>query len=126
MACSQRDMFLSSPEPQSPEKLDSSLPSNLTYTYLWIVLFDWDENVEFPFTLYQVAVFPQTELKPCWLTGDLDLASRMKKMSFSGIPGKTFSLFAKVEKCKLYYFFIFTKELYYFLFLQKSSVIFNL
>lgn len=99
MAYSQRDMFMSSPE-NSP-KLTSSLPASLNYTYLWIVLFDWDENNEFPFQLYQVGMFSDEDLKPDWISGDLDQKSRQKKFKFSCLPKKKFSLFAKAEKCKL-------------------------
>ena len=96
---SQRDMFMSSPE--SSPRMRSSLPSSLAYVYLWVILFDWDENVEEPFNIYQVAMFSPSELKPKWLSGDFEIDSRKKKISFSAIPGKTFSLFAKVEKCEL-------------------------
>ena len=110
MASSQRDMFLSSPESsqreKSPPNIPSSLPSTLTYIYLWVILFDWDENVEFPFDIYQVALFSSRELKKKWISGDLEQDSRQKKLSFSAIKGKTFSLFGKVEKCKLYVFFL--------------------
>lgn len=92
-------MFVSSPE-KSP-KISSSLPAQLTYTYLWVVLFDWNEDVEKPFGLYQVAMFRDSELKPSWIAGDLDQKSRLKQMKLSALPGKTVSLFAKVEKCKL-------------------------
>lgn len=98
MESSQKDMFLSSPE-NSP-KITSSLPSSPAYTYLWVILFDWDENVEHPFDLYQVALFCPTELKTKWISGELDPQSRQRKISFSAIPKKTFSLFCKVEKCK--------------------------
>lgn len=99
MASSQRDMFSSSPE-KSP-RMSSSLPPTVQYTYLWCILFDWDENEENPFKLYQVAMFHDSELKPSWISGELDQNSRQKKIMFSAIRGKTFSLFGKVEKCKL-------------------------
>lgn len=95
---SQQDLFLSSPE-TSP-KLNSSLPAKITYVYLWCILFDWDEDEEFPFKLYQLAIFSNSELKPKWVSGELDNNSRKKPLSFSAVPGKTVSLFAKVEKCK--------------------------
>lgn len=97
MASSQKDMFDSAPE--SPG-LPGSLPANLTYVYLWCILFDWDENVEHPFQIFQIGRFSKSELKPKWINGDLDQNSRIKKINFSTIKGKTFSLFAKVEKCK--------------------------
>ena len=99
MSCSQRDMFLSSPD-QSPEKVPSSLPATLTYSYLWVILFDWCEDVEEPFGIFQIGFFAPNEIKKKWISGDLDLSSREKKLSFSALPGKTVSLFAKVEKCK--------------------------
>ena len=99
MASSQRDMFLSSPEKSPNPRIASSLPASGTYVYLWCILFDWDPNVEHPFDLYQVALFSSHELKSIWLSGDLDVESRKKKLTFSCFPGKTFSLFAKVEKC---------------------------
>ena len=101
MACSQRDMFMSSPE-NSP-RIQGSLPTNPKYIYLWVILFDWDENVEEPFSLFQIAMFSKTELKPKWISGELNQASRQKKMKFSAVPGKTVSVFAKVEKCKYLY-----------------------
>lgn len=106
MASSQRDMFASSPD-KSPQ-VPSSLPSNPSYVYLWCILFDWDENVEQPFGIYQLALFSPSEMKPRWISGDLDGMSRRKKLKFSAIPGKTFSLFGKVEKCK----FIITMAIY--------------
>ena len=99
MVSSQKDMFCSSPE-VSPARIKSSLPSNLSYVYLWCILFDWDENVEEPFNIYQVALFSTRDLKPNWLKGDLDSEGRQKKLKFRAFPGKSFSLFAKIEKCK--------------------------
>lgn len=96
MFASQRDMFEESPT----SKLSSSLPASISYTYIWVILFDWDENVECPFNLYQIALFSSAELKPLWINGDLDSKSRQKKMTFSPFPGKSFSLFGKVEKCR--------------------------
>ena len=98
MASSQRDFFLSSPE-KSP-KVPSSLPATVSYVYLWCILFDWDVNVEKPFDIFQLALFSETEMKSAWINGDLDQNSRKKKLTFSCFAGKTFSLFAKVEKCK--------------------------
>lgn len=99
MSSSQRDMFLSSPK-KSP-RISSSLPARVSYVYLWCILFDWDEDVEKPFDIYQVARFRSSELKKKWISGELDLDSRKKRLSFSWMPGKSFSLYAKVEKCKL-------------------------
>ena len=109
MASSQRDMFFSSPEKspgKSPERQSSSLPATLAYTYLWVVLFDWDENVERPFNLYQVAIFSRSEMKPKWIKGELNCISRKKKLKFSALPGKNLSLFAKVEKGFFKLFFV--------------------
>lgn len=102
MAQSQRDMFLSSPEP-SPRRWSSSLPEPPSYQYLWCILFVWDPDVEYPFSYYQLGMFPKQEMKPVWISGDLDSDSRKKKLKFSYFPGKKFSLFGKVEKCKWYY-----------------------
>ena len=97
---SQRDFFLDSPNSNASIQLSSSLPSNLTYEYLWVILFQWDLNVEHPFDLYQIGTFSPLELKPEWINGDLEELSRMKKLTFTGLKGKSYSLFAKVEKCK--------------------------
>lgn len=86
--------------PESSPRIESSLPASVCYIYLWVILFDWNENIELPFNLYQVALFSESELKLKWIDGDLDVNSRQKKLTFSNIPDKTFSLFAKVEKCK--------------------------
>ena len=118
MASSQRDMFAASSPEVSP-RVRSSLPVTLSYVYLWVILFDWDENVEDPFSLYQVALFRESELKPKWISGDLDVDSRQKKISFTTLPGKTFSLFAKVEKCeyllKIYKRFYITRFFMYYI-----------
>ena len=108
MASSQRDMFLSSPD-TSP-KVSSSLPTNLSYTYLWCILFDWDEDVEHPFQIYPVTGFPKNELKVEWIRGELDQNSRLKKLKFSQFRRKTFSLFAKIEKCKYQLYIIYMKN----------------
>ena len=115
MASFQKDPFLSSPE--SSSRLSRSLPTSIKYIYLWCILFDWDENVERPFTLYQVGMFSKKEMKPEWLSGDLDLKSRQKKMKFSSINGKSLSLYAKVEKCECFLLFTF--------FYSEVCIIFN-
>lgn len=56
--------------------------------------------MEHPFNLHQVALFSTKELRPKWISGELDLECRQKKIRFSAIPGKTLSLYAKVEKCE--------------------------
>ena len=99
MEASQRDFFLSSSDQDSPQ-VHSSLPTELTYVYLWVILFDHDENEENPFDYYQVGLFSDAELKPTWISGELDQESRTKKLEFSIFPGKSFSLYGKVEKCK--------------------------
>lgn len=100
MASSQRDIFLSSPD-STPKRLNSSLPEEIIYTYLWCILFDWNEDEEEPFQLFQLAQFSATEMKAKWIKGDLEPESRTKKLSFTPLPGKRFSLFGKVEKCEL-------------------------
>lgn len=91
--------------------MNSSLPTELAYIYLWVILFDWNEDVEHPFNLYQVALFSTDELKQAWIDGDLDQNSRLKKLSFTAIRGKKFSLFAKVEKCEFLFIFLLKKKL---------------
>lgn len=104
---SQRDMFADSPgSSQSAVRLSSSLPSAVTYEYLWIILFEWNLDLEHPFALHQIGTFSHSELKDEWIKGDLDELSRLKKLTFGGFKGKTFSLFAKVEKCKCNIIFI--------------------
>lgn len=56
--------------------------------------------MESPFDIYQVGLFKEEELKPEWISGELNQNSRIKKLKFSTFKGKSFSLFAKVEKCK--------------------------
>lgn len=99
---SQRDIFMDSPGSSSSIQVSSSLPANLTYEYVWVILFEWNLDVEHPFELYQIGSFSTSELKPEWITGDLEDLSRLKKLTFSNLKGKTFSLFGKVEKCKLF------------------------
>ena len=120
MASSQRDMFDSQDtDTETSPRLPSSLPAQLSYVYLWCILFDWDENVEHPFNMYQIAMFSKSELKPNWISGELDQNSRLKKIQFSAIKGKTFSLFAKVEKCMFlknkcfYYIFVSFSFIFY-------------
>lgn len=96
---SQRDMFFDSSQDSSP-KVKSSLPSALTYEYLWVILFQWDVNVEKPFDIYPIGLFPISEIKEAWISGDLEELSRLKKLQFRALKGKTFSLFGKVEKCR--------------------------
>ena len=97
---SQRDMFLSSPE-SSPNQIPSSLPVPLKYEYLWCILFDRDPDVEHPFQYYQLGSFSEVEIKPTWISGELDVDSRKKTLKFSSIKGKKFfSLFGKIEKCE--------------------------
>lgn len=98
MASSQRDIFLDSPG--SSQNISSSLPGTPQFVYLWCILFDWDEDVEEPFNLYQLALFPPSDIKRKWISGELDTDSRLKKLSLSAMPGKKFSLFCKVEKCR--------------------------
>lgn len=92
-------MFMSSSESESQSQSILSLPTALTYDYLWCILFEWDVDVEFPFDIFQIGSFPTSELKPNWISGELDELSRRKKIKFKSLPGRSFSLFAKVEKC---------------------------
>lgn len=68
------------------------------YSYFWIILFDWNVDVEMPFVVYKLSQFTDSDIKPTWISNNLGVSSRIKKIkNLSLFPGGTYSLFAKIE-----------------------------
>lgn len=103
---SQKDFFNDSVEESRQKALNKRISSSYDpskanlreYQYFWIVLFNWDVDVEMPFVIYKISQFTDSDIKPAWITNNLGVDSRMKKIkNLSLFPGGTYSLFGKIE-----------------------------
>lgn len=104
-ASSQKDMFESDTE-DGKARISSSLGAVLKarkYNYDGIVLFNWDVDLDCPFSDFSLSMFTDTDLKSDWITKNLGNESRILQMSnLSPFPGQKFSLFGKIEFGKCY------------------------
>lgn len=108
VAMSQIDIFSSQPlDPPEvtdlPRKIPSTFPSRNLNFFKWISLFEWDENVQRPFTIFPVSRFGK-EIKESWLTSALSSKAREKKLQLCTLENKSVSLFAKLESSKFLFF----------------------
>ena len=69
------------------------------FIYQYLVLFDWTLDLRRPFHIFPRTMFSKKEILDKWVEATLDCRSRIKTLKpLEGLPGKTFSLFAKVEQ----------------------------
>ena len=67
-------------------------------SYLWVILFHYDANNEYPFSTVSLEHFKGTNFPFQLITGHLGLDERLKPREISRLPGTKYCLFAKVEK----------------------------
>lgn len=65
--------------------------------YLWIILFTFDVDTEFPFICLSLDHFKGTDFPWHLISGHLGPSDRMKPRLLTGLPGQKYTLFAKVE-----------------------------
>lgn len=97
---SQRDMFESqgSPLSQSILQMDGNVSTHTT-EYTNLLFFDWAVDNRRPFEIFPRTLFSDKEIKERWLNSILDENSRIMTLPpLKSLPGKTFSLFGKIEK----------------------------
>lgn len=91
-------MFASQPESEATnvanKNVSSSCPAKIISK--WIMVFEWDEDVEKPFQTLLSSNY-KTEIKEAWLTSTLSSKSRTKKLV---LDGKSMSLFGKMNSSK--------------------------
>lgn len=100
---SQQDMFSETSTDTGSVRPCSSLdPSNKKkkkeVSYFWVILFVWDVDEENPFSMHKISSFTKDDINPDWIQMNLGVQSRIKKLTnLSPFPGRTFSLFGKIE-----------------------------
>ena len=101
MAGSEGDMFEDSNMSQGKKKVSSTYqPENKSISYMYdcAILFDWDVDVESPFSFHDVSRFTEKEMKPLWFSKNLGVNSRLTQLrNLSPFPGRVVSLFGKIE-----------------------------
>ena len=101
MAGSEGDMFEDSNMSQGKKKVSSTYqPENKSISYMYdcAILFDWDVDVESPFSFHDVSRFTEKEMKPLWFSKNFGVNSRLTQLrNLSPFPGRVVSLFGKIE-----------------------------
>lgn len=101
------DMFHS--EPLQPEddtngNMNASCPLNETFTFNYIIFFNWNEEFQRPFKIFSRKQFGSDEIKDRCYEKYLSDEFRVWKIKpLKSLPGQKLSLFAKVEGCKYEY-----------------------
>lgn len=84
----------------------SSCPASLTFSYGYVILFNWDEREEMPFKMFARDFFTKEDIQDSCMKVKLANKYRIKSLkSLSPFPDERMSLFAKVESgmcCKKY------------------------
>ena len=71
------------------------------FKYLWVVLFIWQLNEEFPFSVLSLDVFKGTEFPMYLINGPLSKKSRMDKYTLAKLAGKKYSIFMKIQEGRI-------------------------
>ena len=107
-------MFQNNPEDLGMEEDDEFISQTQTQgaeigtrqsrlEYWWLITFQWDINVEEPFKMYVRSIF-KNRIPISWYQGGLNLNCRQIPLNLPGLPGKSYSIFAKVEKGINYFY----------------------
>lgn len=101
------DIFNSSKDLESQESVNGSASCPVKVTYGYIILFNWKEGVQKPFKIYSRKTFGPTDIMDETIERNLKDEFRMKSLKpLKALPGLNLSLFAKVESCKLFFFYL--------------------
>ena len=76
---------------------DSKAPS---YEYLWLVIFKWGGDIDFPFEAVALTDLIPKDYDKTWLTGIMSPKSRRRYRDISIYPDFSISVFGKMEKGK--------------------------
>lgn len=74
--------------------------------YAWVILFHYCVNESHPFSMVPLSSFVGSDFPWEGVEGLLSPNFRNEKRTFSNIPGKTFTIFAKVEVGELLIYII--------------------
>ena len=66
--------------------------------YHHVVLYSWDVDEELPFEIYPRNSFSSNEIPDEWYTNVLSDTLRHQKQELSGLRGKHYSVFCKIEE----------------------------
>ena len=65
--------------------------------YLWVVIFVWQLNEEFPFSVVPLHIFENTNFPMHYITGPLNDSNRFAKLHLQKMVGNMYSIFCKIE-----------------------------
>lgn len=91
MADNDADNFEGPPLTQEQEQGKSQVQ------YAWVILFHYSINDPKPFSMVPLSFFAKSNFPWSAVKGILSPSFRCEKQIFPNIPGKTFTIFAKVE-----------------------------
>ena len=101
---SDEDMFQQSqpdfrlpPSPPNVNVVSRSQPQPSDVLYHWVIMFHWDINNKFPFSMFVRSTFPDSEIPDSWYTFRLSEEYRLQKKYLRTLNGQ-YSVFCKVEK----------------------------
>ena len=66
--------------------------------YMWIILFEWDVDLEEPFRIFNRATLTKGKLSDSWFDESLNDTVRQTKVNIACLSSSPYSVFAKVEK----------------------------
>ena len=89
------------PEDKVPENQNASCPMNESFIFGYIILFNWDEEIQKPFRIFSRKTFSTDEIRDRCYTKHLTEEFRVRKIKpLKALCGQKLSIFAKVEHCK--------------------------
>lgn len=105
-------MFLSETNDLRDEREGRSMscPNSVRFTYGFVILFNWDEQIKKPFKIFPRKAFSTEEISDRCYTSRVSDEYRVKKLKrLRPLPGNKLSIFCKVEDGK-YHLFIYVIE----------------
>ena len=87
---------------EEDEPSPTQMGSNSSRRYSWCIVFHYDVNDEFPFSVIKLEKFKGTDFPFDLITGHLGLADRLKPRNLPKFRGQIHCIFAKVEKGKFF------------------------
>lgn len=66
--------------------------------YLWVIVFIWKVNEEFPFCIVPLHMFDATSFPMQFISGPLNDSNRLKEVALRNLSENKYSVFCKIEE----------------------------